>query len=147
MAANHNIASRVCANPTSASRRKATWKGPDASMPISHGRGRCRDAVLTRANTLTKQSNRGIRTANRRRRATAHHRGYAWFMTEFLFYHLEAQPVEKVLPVLLEKSVERGWRVVVHTSSERGVHALEAHLWTFRDDSFLPHGRFRGRTA
>jgi DNA polymerase III subunit chi len=67
-------------------------------------------------------------------------------MTEFLFYHLQGQPVEKVLPVLLEKSVERGWRVVVQTSSEERVDALDAHLWTFRDDSFLPHGTFREPT-
>src|SRR5215475_1684083 len=68
-------------------------------------------------------------------------------MTEFLFYHLQAQPVERVLPVLLEKSIERGWRVVVHTPSEERVDALDAHLWTFRDDSFLPHGTFREPTA
>ena len=68
-------------------------------------------------------------------------------MTEFLFYHLQAQPVESLLPVLLEKSVERGWRVVVHTSSEERVDALDAHLWTFREDSFLPHGTFREPTA
>jgi len=68
-------------------------------------------------------------------------------MTEFLFYHLQAQPVEKVLPVLLEKSIERGWRVVVQTSLEERVDALDAHLWTFRDDSFLPHGTFREPTA
>jgi DNA polymerase III subunit chi len=68
-------------------------------------------------------------------------------VTEFLFYHLQAQPVEKVLPVLLEKSLERGWRVVVHTSLEERVDALDAHLWTFRDDSFLPHGTFREPAA
>ena len=68
-------------------------------------------------------------------------------MTEFLFYHLQAQPVEKVLPVLLEKSFERGWRVAVHTSLEERVDALDSYLWTFRDDSFLPHGTFREPTA
>jgi DNA polymerase III subunit chi len=68
-------------------------------------------------------------------------------MTEVLFYHLQAQPVERVLPVLLEKSVERGWRVVVHSLSEERVDALDAHLWTFREDSFLPHGTFREPTA
>ena len=68
-------------------------------------------------------------------------------MTEFLFYHLQARPVEKVLPVLLEKCVERGWRVVVHSSVEERVDALDAHLWTFRDDSFLPHGTFREQRA
>jgi DNA polymerase-3 subunit chi len=68
-------------------------------------------------------------------------------MTEVLFYHLQAQPVERVLPVLLEKSLERGWRVVVHTTLEERIDALDAHLWTFRDDSFLPHGTFREPTA
>jgi DNA polymerase-3 subunit chi len=68
-------------------------------------------------------------------------------VTEVLFYHLQAQPVERVLPVLLEKSLERGWRVVVHSTSEERVDALDAHLWTFREDSFLPHGTFREPTA
>ena len=68
-------------------------------------------------------------------------------MTEFLFYHLLGQPVETVLPRLLEKSVERGWRAVVQTSSEERVDALDAHLWTFREDSFLPHGTFREPSA
>jgi DNA polymerase-3 subunit chi len=61
-------------------------------------------------------------------------------MTEIYFYHLQRQPLERVLPTLLEKSLERGWRVVVQAASEERVEALDAHLWTFRDDSFLPHG-------
>ena len=61
-------------------------------------------------------------------------------MTEILFYHLQSQPLERVLPTLLEKSLERGWRVVVQAASEERIEALDAHLWTFRDDSFLPHG-------
>jgi DNA polymerase-3 subunit chi len=68
-------------------------------------------------------------------------------VTEVLFYHLQTQPVERVLPVLVEKSLERGWRVVVHSPSEERVDALDAHLWTFRDDSFLPHGTFREPTV
>ena len=64
-------------------------------------------------------------------------------MTEILFYHLQRQPLERVLPTLLEKSLERGWRVVVQAASEERVEALDAHLWTFRDDSFLPHGTWR----
>jgi DNA polymerase-3 subunit chi len=64
-------------------------------------------------------------------------------MTEILFYHLQRQPVEKVLPQLLEKSLERGWRVVVQASSEERVDALDAHLWTYRDDNFLAHGTYR----
>ena len=61
-------------------------------------------------------------------------------MTEVLFYHLQRQPLEKVLPTLLEKSLERGWRVVVQASSDERVDAIDAHLWTYTDDGFLPHG-------
>ena len=68
-------------------------------------------------------------------------------MTEILFYHLHRQPLERVLPTLLEKSLERGWRVVVQAASEERVDALDAHLWTFRDESFLPHGTARDAEA
>src|SRR4051812_39217902 len=61
-------------------------------------------------------------------------------MTEILFYQLQNRAVEQVLPSLLEKSLERGWRVVVQAASEERVEALDAHLWTYREDSFLPHG-------
>src|SRR5262245_36920369 len=68
-------------------------------------------------------------------------------MTEVLFYHLHQQPLERVLPMLLEKSLERGWRVVVQASSEERIEALDAHLWTFSDDGFLPHGTWRDAEA
>ena len=64
-------------------------------------------------------------------------------MTEVLFYHLQHQPLERVLPNLLEKSLERGWRVVVQAASSERVEALDTLLWTYRDDSFLPHGTAR----
>lgn len=65
-------------------------------------------------------------------------------MTEILFYHLETQPLERVLPVLLEKSLERGWHVVVEAGSEERADAIDHALWTYRDDSFLPHSRSGG---
>lgn len=65
-------------------------------------------------------------------------------MSEILFYHLETQPLERVLPVLLERSLERGWHAVVETSSRERADALDAMLWTYRDDSFLPHGVVAG---
>lgn len=65
-------------------------------------------------------------------------------MTEILFYHLEGQPLERVLPVLLEKSLERGWKAVVETGTEQGAEDLDTKLWTYRDDSFLPHARAGG---
>jgi DNA polymerase-3 subunit chi len=61
-------------------------------------------------------------------------------MTEIWFYHLETQPLERALPALLEKTLERGWRAVVETSSRERASAIDTLLWSYRDDSFLPHG-------
>lgn len=64
-------------------------------------------------------------------------------MTEVLFYHLQGRSIEQVLPPLLEKSLARGWRVVVQAGSEERADTLDGHLWTYRDDSFLPHATWR----
>lgn len=68
-------------------------------------------------------------------------------MTEVLFYHLQNMALENVLPPLLEKSRERGWRCAVQATSEERADALDAHLWTYRDDSFLPHATWRAPDA
>jgi len=68
-------------------------------------------------------------------------------MTEVLFYHLERRPLERVLPQLLSKCLERGWRAVVETSSEERAEALSATLWTYTEESFLPHGTDRDGNA
>ena len=47
-------------------------------------------------------------------------------MTEVLFYHLQNMTVENVLPPLLEKSLERGWRVIVQSTSQERAEALDA---------------------
>lgn len=59
---------------------------------------------------------------------------------EVLFYHLERQPLERVLPNLIEKTLQRGWRAVVQSGSEERLEALDVALWTYSEDSFLPHG-------
>lgn len=64
-------------------------------------------------------------------------------MAEVLFYHLTESTLEDALPGLLERSLQRGWKAVVQTGSEERRDALDAHLWTFRDDSFLAHGSDR----
>jgi len=64
-------------------------------------------------------------------------------MAEVLFYHLTESTLEDALPALLEKSVQRGWRVVVQTGTDERRDALDAHLWTYRDDSFLAHATDR----
>jgi DNA polymerase III subunit chi len=61
-------------------------------------------------------------------------------MTEVLFYHLTESKLEDALPPLVDKSVERGWRVAIQMKEPARRDAFDTHLWTYRDDSFLPHG-------
>ena len=68
-------------------------------------------------------------------------------MAEVLFYQLDRRPLEQVLPELIERCLERSWRVVVQAGTEERADALDAHLWTYRDDSFLPHGTRRDGNA
>lgn len=60
--------------------------------------------------------------------------------TEAWFYHLERSRLEDVLPPLLEKAVARGLRAFIKSDVLERLQSLDGHLWTFRDDSFLPHG-------
>lgn len=60
---------------------------------------------------------------------------------EIWFYHLQRQSLEQALPGLIEKSLERGWRVVVQARSEERLEALDQWLWTYSDASFIAHGR------
>ncbi|MEZ5872573.1 MAG: DNA polymerase III subunit chi [Nitratireductor sp.] len=64
-------------------------------------------------------------------------------MAEVLFYHLTERTLEQTLPGLVERSLERGWRVVVQAGSRERVEALDAHLWTFSDESFVAHSCIR----
>ena len=68
-------------------------------------------------------------------------------MGEVHFYHLESQPLQRVLPVLVKKALERNWRVVVQAGSAERVEWLSNELWTFSDDSFLPHATWRAADA
>ncbi len=62
-------------------------------------------------------------------------------MTETLFYHLERRGLEEVLPGLVEKSLERGWRAVIRTDSAERSEALDNLLWTYDDQTFLAHAQ------
>jgi DNA polymerase III subunit chi len=64
-------------------------------------------------------------------------------MTEVLFYHLTGATLEQALPGLLERSLARGWKAVVQAGTEERRDGLDAHLWTYRDDSFLAHATER----
>lgn len=59
---------------------------------------------------------------------------------EAVFYHLTTRSLEAAAPEVLEKCLERGWRVTVRAGSRARVESLVAALWTYRDDAFLPHG-------
>ncbi len=61
-------------------------------------------------------------------------------MTDIRFYHLTRVSLEQALPELLEKTLERNWRAVVMAGSEERIESLAQHLWTYKPDSFLPHG-------
>jgi DNA polymerase-3 subunit chi len=56
------------------------------------------------------------------------------------FYHLERASLEQVLPELLEKTLSRGWRAQVRSADTARIEAMDNWLWTYREDSFLPHG-------
>jgi DNA polymerase-3 subunit chi len=62
-------------------------------------------------------------------------------MTEALFYHLERRSLEEILPGLVEKSLQRGWRAAIKTDSSERSDALDTLLWTYDDQSFLPHAQ------
>ena len=51
---------------------------------------------------------------------------------EWWFYHIEHTSLDAAIAPLIEKCLDRRWRVLV--------------VWTFREDSFLPHGRARTDT-
>lgn len=59
---------------------------------------------------------------------------------DYWFYHLEHASIEAVLPQLLEKTRSKGWTALVKMSDAR-LPDMDKYLWTYRDDSFLPHGR------
>jgi DNA polymerase-3 subunit chi len=61
-------------------------------------------------------------------------------MGEVRFYHLTERPLESVLPVMLERSLERGWRVLVRGTDPVRIAELDTRLWTYGEASFLPHG-------
>jgi len=61
-------------------------------------------------------------------------------MTEVWFYHLERTSLDHALPELLEKTLARGWRASVRATARERVEHLDGWLWSYRDDSFLPHG-------
>ena len=61
-------------------------------------------------------------------------------MSRVDFYHLQKQSLEEVLPKLLEKAYSSGSKIKVKIGTEARVDFLNSLLWTYNDESFLPHG-------
>lgn len=68
-------------------------------------------------------------------------------MSETRYYHLQSQPVEQALPLLLGKTLERGWRALVMAGFSDRIEPLTDHLWTYDVGSFLPHGSAKDGNA
>ena len=56
------------------------------------------------------------------------------------FYHLTRQPLERILPMLLDKALGAGWRVEVRCPNQDRAAWLDEKLWLIPEDGFLPHG-------
>ena len=59
---------------------------------------------------------------------------------EVWFYHLERTGLDQALPELLERTLGRGWKALVRTREPARLEHLDGWLWSYRDESFLPHG-------
>src|SRR5579859_2245178 len=60
--------------------------------------------------------------------------------TEVWFYHLERTGLDQALPELLEKTLQRGWKAIVRSTSADRLEHLDGWRWSYRDESFLAHG-------
>lgn len=59
------------------------------------------------------------------------------------FYHLQKQVLEDVLPKLLEKAYMTGNKIKLKVGVEQRIDFINSLLWTYNDESFLPHGTKR----
>jgi DNA polymerase III subunit chi len=57
------------------------------------------------------------------------------------FYHLTQVPLDRALPSIAERVVGAGQRLTVVSEDDRLLARLDEALWTYKPDSFLPHGR------
>jgi DNA polymerase-3 subunit chi len=59
------------------------------------------------------------------------------------FYHLASSTLEQVLPRICEKLLAEGEKLLVVAGPDQ-LAMLDALLWKYKRDSFLPHGRSQG---
>ena len=61
-------------------------------------------------------------------------------MSRVDFYHLQKQTLEQVLPKLVEKAYATGKNIKIKVGNEARVEFINSLLWTYSDESFIPHG-------
>lgn len=61
-------------------------------------------------------------------------------MSRVDFYHLQHRKLEDVLPTLLTKSYALNKNILLKVSTKEKAEQINQFLWTFNDESFLPHG-------
>ncbi len=61
------------------------------------------------------------------------------------FYHLTTSPLERVLPVIAERVLAGGNRLLI-VADESRLDALDRLLWAYKPGSFLPHACANGET-
>ena len=60
-------------------------------------------------------------------------------MTDIRFYHMTRKTLERALPELLAKALERYPRILVKTADADQAAMLDQVLWTYDPGSFMPH--------
>lgn len=66
-------------------------------------------------------------------------------MSEVLFYHLTESRLDDTLPGLIERSLQRGWRVAIQFPTEERRDAVDCLLWIWSNSSFIGHGTERDK--
>ena len=61
-------------------------------------------------------------------------------MTRIDFYHLQKSNIKEALPKLLEKAYALGKKILIKVGNEKNVEDFNSHLWSYDEQSFLPHG-------
>lgn len=61
-------------------------------------------------------------------------------MSEVYFYQTAAQDTFGLVRGLLRRTLLAGWRVAVRAGTDAALVRLDADLWKFPEDEFLPHG-------
>lgn len=58
---------------------------------------------------------------------------------EWWFYHLVKKSQEESVPVIIEKCLEKEWRVLAVSNDEKSRSKLDVALWTYKESSFIGH--------